>query len=515
MVPVGDQPGRETALIDIRSLSKSFPGQVALSDVSMQIMPGQIHALVGQNGSGKSTLIKILAGYHQPDPGAEVLMRGQRVDIENLSPAERSHLHVMHQDLGLVPTLSIMENLALGRGYETGFGGRINWRRERIRVTQLLAEFGVEADPRALVGSLRAAEQSIVALVRALQDWERDDVGERGQGLDLRSVLVLDEPTASLPRLEVDRLFAAVRRVAQRGGGVVFVSHRLDEVFELADYVTVLRDGKVVGSQPLRELDQARLIELIVGRPVDDLYASPPEPKAEVALEATDVAGASVVDVDLTVRRGEVVGVAGLVGSGRDELASLLFGAKRLVHGEVRVNGERVQSPRGAINAGMGLVPADRKGDGCIPAHTVRENVVLPRLGPFGRWWLRRSIERREADEWIAKVELRPADPERAISTLSGGNQQKAVLARWMRTDPSVLVLDEPTQGVDVGAKASIYELLASAAAGGTAVVMCSSDAEELAHVCDRVLVLRSGRVATELSGASLTADRIVQEILS
>ena len=210
-----------------------------------------------------------------------------------------------------------------------------------------------------------------------------------------------------------------------------------------------------------------------------------------------------------------VVGVAGLVGSGRDELASLLFGAKPIVRGEVRVNGERVTSPRNAITSGMGLVPADRKGDGCIPAHSVRENVMLPRLGPFGRWWLRRGGERREADEWVAKVELRPADPERAISTLSGGNQQKAVLARWMRTDPSVLVLDEPTQGVDVGAKASIYELLATAAAGGTAVVMCSSDAEELAHVCDRVLVLRGGRVATELSGASLTSDRIVQEILS
>lgn len=515
MVPVGDQPDREVALIDIRSLSKSFPGQVALSDVSMQVMPGQIHALVGQNGSGKSTLIKILAGYHQPDPGAEVLMRGRPVDVANLSPSERSHLHVMHQDLGLVPTLSIVENLALGRGYDTGFGGRINWRRERVRVKQMLAEFGVDADPRVRVGSLPAAEQSIVALVRALQDWERDDVGGRSQGLDLRRVLVLDEPTASLPRLEVDRLFAAVRRVAQRGGGVVFVSHRLDEIFELADYVTVLRDGKVVGSQPMRDLDQARLIELIVGRPVDDLYAAPPEPKSEVALEVTDLAGDDVVDVDLAVRRGEIVGVAGLVGSGRDELASLLFGAKRVVRGEVRVNGRAVSDPRSAINSGVALVPADRKSDGCIPAHTVRENVMLPRLGPFGRWWLRRGAEHRAAEEWVAKVELRPADPERPISTLSGGNQQKAVLARWMRTEPRVLVLDEPTQGVDVGAKASIYELLSSAAADGTAVVMCSSDAEELAHVCDRVLVMRGGRVATELSGASLTSDRIVQEILS
>ena len=496
---------RQQPLIDIESLSKSFPGQVALNNVSMQILPGQIHALVGQNGSGKSTLIKILAGYHQPDPGAIVRLHGEAVDIGSLNPHERAHLHVMHQDLGLVGSLTIMENLALGRGYQTGFGGRIRWATEAARVRALLAEFDVHADPRTRVQALAPADRAIVALIRALQDWGDGEWG----------VLVLDEPTASLPKPEVDRLFAAVRRVAQRGGGVIFVSHRLDEVFDLADYVTVLRDGKVVGSQSLKELDQARLIELIVGRAVDDLYTAPPEPKADVAVQAEHLAGDNLIDLDLTVRRGEVVGIAGLVGSGRDELASLLFGAKRPVRGEVRIAGRTVGGPRSAIIAGMALVPADRKGLGCIPDHTVRENVVLPRLGPFGRYWLRRSAERSEAARWVTEVDVRPADPERRIITLSGGNQQKAVLARWLRTSPSVLVLDEPTQGVDVGAKASIYELLAKSAEDGTAVIMCSSDSEELAHVCDRVLVLRGGRVATELSGGSLTSDRIVQEILS
>jgi len=506
---------RPEPLIDIESMSKTFPGQVALDNVSMQILPGQIHALVGQNGSGKSTLIKVLAGYHQPDPGTRVRLRGNEVDIGALSPQDRRHVHVMHQDLGLVPSLSIIENLALGRGYSTGLGGRIDWRRERTRVARLLDEFDVHADPRTRVGELPAAERSIVALIRALQDWETDETGETGQGLDLRSVLVLDEPTASLPRPEVNRLFDAVRKVARRGGGVVFVSHRLDEVFELADYVTVLRDGKVVASQPLAELDQNKLIELIVGRAVDDLYAAPPEPKAEVSLETVDLAGDALTDLDMTVRSGEIVGIAGLVGSGRDEVAALLFGAKRSVRGSVRVGGHEVHSPRGAIMSGMALVPADRKHDGCIPEHTVRENLMLPRLGPFGRWWINRRAENNEARQLVDQVDLRPADPERRIATLSGGNQQKAVIARWLRTSPRVLVLDEPTQGVDVGAKAAIYELLAKSAEAGTAVVMCSSDAEELAHVCDRVLVIRSGVVATELSGAALTSDRIVQETLS
>lgn len=500
-----DMNTRPQPLIDIESLSKSFPGQVALNDVSMQILPGQIHALVGQNGSGKSTLIKILAGYHQPDPGSVVRLHGDTVDIGSLNPHERAHLHVMHQDLGLVRSLSIMENLALGRGYHTGALGHISWAKEAARVRTLLAEFNVQADPRTRVAALAPADQAIVALIRALQDWGDGEWG----------VLVLDEPTASLPKPEVDRLFAAVRRVAQRGGGVIFVSHRLDEVFDLADYVTVLRDGRVVGSQLLSELDQGKLIELIVGRAVDDLYTAPPEPKSEVAVHTENLAGENLIDLDLTVRRGEVVGIAGLVGSGRDEVASLLFGAKKPVRGEVRIDGKTVGGPRGAIIAGMALVPADRKGLGCIPEHTVRENVVLPRLGPFGRFWLRRGAERSEAAHWVSEVDVRPGDPERRIITLSGGNQQKAVLARWLRTSPSVLVLDEPTQGVDVGAKASIYELLAKSAEGGTAVIMCSSDAEELAHVCDRVLVLRGGKVATELSGGSLTSDRIVQEILS
>jgi len=502
-------------LIDIESLSKTFPGQVALNNVSMQILPGRIHALVGQNGSGKSTLIKILAGYHQPDPGARVSIRGKEVDIGSLSVEDRRHVHVMHQDLGLVPSLSIIENLALGRGYETGFGGRINWRRESVRVERLLHEFDVHADPRTRVGELPAAERSIVALIRALQDWETDGDGAPGQGLDLRSVLVLDEPTASLPRPEVIRLFEAVRKVSRRGGGVVFVSHRLDEVFELADYVTVLRDGKVVASQPLAELDQNRLIELIVGRAVDDLYAAPPEPKSDVALETVDLAGDALVDLDMSVRSGEIVGIAGLVGSGRDEVASLLFGAKRSVRGSVVVGGKNVHNPREAIMGGMAFVPADRKKDGCIPEHTVRENMMLPRLGPFGRWWINRRAEDREAMRLVEQVDVRPGDPERRIVTLSGGNQQKAVIARWMRTAPKVLVLDEPTQGVDVGAKAAIYELLATSAEGGTAVVMCSSDAEELAHVCDRVLVIRGGKVATELAGDTLSSDRIVQETLS
>ncbi|MEQ8718003.1 MAG: sugar ABC transporter ATP-binding protein [Acidimicrobiales bacterium] len=493
-------------VLEVGSLSKTFPGQVALSAANLTAYAGEVHALVGQNGSGKSTFIKILAGYHRPDPGAVVKIRGHEVDLESLGDEDRRHLHVMHQDLGLVPTMSIIENLALGRGFHTAVGGRIAWRAEARRARQLLAEFGVDIDPRRPVSTLAAAEKAIVALVRALQDWEEGDWG----------ILVLDEPTASLPRPEVERLFAAVRTVAERGAAVIFVSHRLEEVFEIADRVTVLRDGVVVGHAMADELDHDSLVELIVGRAVESLYSRPSTAPGEAVLTVRDLWGEETEGVDFDVRKGEILGIAGLVGSGRDEIPSLLVGGSRRARGSVQIDGDTVDGePRIALVSGMSLVPADRKTLATIPSHTIRENISLPRLGPLGRFWLSTRTERAEARAWIDRFELRPPDPDRPLSSLSGGNQQKAVLAKILRTNPAVMVLDEPTQGVDVGAKAAIYDILATTASDGTAIVLASSDAEELANVCDRVLITRNGRVAAELSGDDLNHDRIAREILA
>ena len=492
-------------VLDIRSLSKSYPGQKALDSAHLTVRAGQIHALLGQNGSGKSTLIKVLAGFHKPDPGADVDLFGGSEHYDGSGTIDQDRVRVMHQDLGLVGSLNIMENLALGRGFSSERFGRIRWTAERRRARELLQQFGVDLDPRRRVADLAPAEASIVGLARAMQDW--DPAG---------GLLVLDEPTATLPGPEVARLFAAVRRVAARGAGILFVTHRLDEVFELGDWVTVLRNGRTVASQSLEGLDHDALVELIVGRPIDELYAEPPEVQADTVLRAHQVWGEVVEDFDLALNRGEIVGIAGIVGSGREEIGSLLGGVARRAGGSIAVDDAGVRGdPRASLQAGLAYVPSDRKNLGSVQTATVSENIVLGRVRSLYRFgWLGSRGQRAEAEEWIARVDVRPGDPDKPMSTLSGGNQQKAVIARVLRVRPKAIVLDEPTQGVDVGAKATIYDLLADAAREGAGVVVCSSDAEELANICDRVLVLRHGRLAAELRKNRLTAEAIVEQTL-
>lgn len=492
-------------VLDIARLSKTYPGQVALAEATLQVRPGEVHALVGQNGSGKSTLIKLLAGYVKADHGSDVRVAGHPVDLWALDRDVRQRIRVVHQDLGLVPTLSTVENLGLGRGFHTGAAGRIRWSSEVRRAQDLLLGFGLAPDVRQPVATLTAAERAAVAIVRALQDWD----GERP------GLLILDEPTASLDRREVDALFREVRRVAAQGAGVLFVSHILDEVLGLADRITVLRDGRVVaGGIETAGLDEASLVELIVGRRVTELFPEQHPHPGRPVLEADMVFGAILRGVTLKVHAGEILGVAGLVGSGREEIAGALFGATPRFAGKVLVDKRKVfATPRDAIRAGIALVPAERKVAGLDPEERLREHIPLPRLGPLHRGGLLRGrAVRADAAEWAVRLEVEPPDLDRRMEKFSGGNQQKAVMARWMRTEPKVLLLDEPTQGVDVGAKASIYRQVRDAADRGTAVLVASSDAEELTHLCDRVLVFRSGVPAVELRGGSLTEERITAE---
>jgi ribose transport system ATP-binding protein len=496
-----------TPVLDVVSLSKTYPGQLALDQAHLAVLPGEVHALVGQNGSGKSTLIKLLAGYIKADHGAVVYLGGEPVDLWHAHHEQRSRIRIVHQDLGLVPTLSTVENLGLGRGYETGMAGRIRWRREVKRAQELLLRFGLAPDVRQPVGTLSPAERTAVAIMRALQDWDTSTPG----------LLVLDEPTASLNRGEVDALFRELRRVASLGAGVLFVSHVLEEVLELADRVTVLRDGRVVAAgEPVRHLDERRLVELIVGRPMADLYPDPLGAPGRVLLEAQTLFGASLRGVSLKLHRGEILGVAGLVGSGREEIAGALFGATPRFAGKVLVKKRKVfTGPREGLRAGLAFVPADRKGAGLDPQERLFEHIPLPRLGELqGRVRLHHRRARVDAAAWVERLDVQPPALTRRMEKFSGGNQQKAVLARWMRTDPMVLLLDEPTQGVDVGAKAEIYRQIVEAAAGGMGVLVASSDAEELVHLCDRVLVMRSGAVAVELRGSTLTEERLIAETL-
>ncbi|MFL5838924.1 MAG: sugar ABC transporter ATP-binding protein [Thermoleophilaceae bacterium] len=478
------------ALLTVRDLRKSFGGTEALRGVSLDVRAGEVHGLVGQNGSGKSTLIKILSGYHVADDG-EVVAAGEGA------------LDFVHQDLGLVGTMSALENLRVGR-YETGRLGRIRWRAERGRVTALLKRFELDIDPDTPIERLSQAERAIVAIMRAIDDLEQ----HHGAG-----VLVLDEPTAALPANEVGRLFNAVRRITEAGSGVLFVTHNLDEVFEITDRVTVLRDGALVRSADTAELTEKTLIELIVGHALGDIYPVPAGRLADAALEVDGLTGAVVERLTFAARRGEILGLTGLVGAGQDEVPYLVYGATVPAAGGVRVDGRLLEhpGPERSLAAGLVLLPADRHRLSAIPGATVKENVTLPVLRRFRRGpRLDHRAERTAVQDVLGRFDVRPADPDRPLVKLSGGNQQRALLGRCLRMDPRVLLLHEPTQGVDVGARRGIFEMLRDAAAAGASIVYSSVEYEDLANVCDRVLVFRRGRVVAELEGGSLTKEAVL-----
>jgi ribose transport system ATP-binding protein len=474
-------------------VSKTFQGLRALEGVSLEVCSGEVVAVVGQNGSGKSTLVKVLAGIHEPDPGATI--------------DGRERLHVIHQDLGLVGSLSAIENLDLGRRLGNRACLPAPVRRERARARELVAGFGADFDVDVPVDRLSAAERAIVAIARALDGWD-----------DPRQVLVLDEPTAALHGKETSKLFDAIRAVAARGAGVVFISHRLDEVLDLADRVVALRDGRVVAQAQRGGFDHDALVRMIAGREVAALEPRRAGDVGAVVLSVSAVESDGVGPLDLTVRAGEVVGLTGLLGSGREHAGAVIFGAAPRTAGTVEICGADVSGndPRAAIAAGAAFLPADRHRLGAIMEMNGRENLTLPRLSTLRRLLgrLDARAEREEARQWVADVGVLPPEPERRLALFSGGNQQKVVLAKWLRNDPSLLIVDEPTQGVDVGAKVAIYDLIDRASRAGAGVVVSSSDTKELAALCDRVLVLRDGVIAAEVPREELGEARLIRESL-
>lgn len=492
-----------TTALSVRHATKIFGAQVALDDVSIDVNPGEVRALVGQNGCGKSTLIKILAGYHVPEPGTEVTVGGQALEFENPVASEAVGLRFVHQDLGLVGNLDAVDNMAMGQGYITAGPKTIRWRKERAAAREALASLGYDINVRMPVAALQMSERTAVAIARAMSP----------RGHEVR-MLILDEPTANLPNAEAQRLYQLVRRVADSGVSVLFVSHHFDEVFEMADSVTVLRDGKHIITRPVEGLTEEELIELVVGRKLEEHNkdAADAREHGPEILKCTGVAGGSIEHLDLTVHRGEVVGVAGITGSGRETVAKLIFGGMER-SGEITVDDKVLPQNRPdiSIDRGVALVPAERHANASFIDQTLRENITLVDPGRHvTAGILRRRPERADVRIWLDKLTVKPAgQTEYTMAQLSGGNQQKVILARWLRQEPEVLILDEPTQGVDVGAKADIHKLVDEAAAQGAAVLVCSTDHEELVRVCDRVVVMRRGRLAETLRGSQITADNI------
>src|SRR5271165_4247633 len=489
----------------LRHLTKSFGGQIALRDVDLSVAYGEGHALVGQNGSGKSTPIKVLSGYHQPDAG-EAELDGRPFQLGSAHAARAAGLRFVHQDLALVLQLSILDNMMLGRTYPLGLGGRIRWRTATERVAGYLRQVGVQADPRSAIGSLSLTERSAVAIARAISDT--------GHG---RLLLVLDEPTAALPSDEVGRLLNAVSRLRAEGHGVLLVSHHLGEVLDIADRITVLRDGRVAASVTRGQVDHRRLTELIVGHSglVPDAVthgAGQDQRAQDPVLRARQLRGGRLRGLDFEVRPGEIVGVAGITGSGRESLASLLTGG--LPHyGEVEVGGHRLQpgQPHRILAAGAATVPGERARFGVFPNLGVRTNMTISLLDRHTHWGrISRGRETEEVNEWIDRLGIVTQGPDAPIQSLSGGNQQKVLVARALRTRPKVLVLDDPTQGIDIGARAQIHEVIERCAGEGIAIVLISTDSDELARLSDRVLILAAGRLARTLEGGpALTAKSI------
>jgi len=488
-------------------ITKVFPGVRALDTVDFALKKGEVHTIMGENGAGKSTLIKVLTGVYSCDAG-DVSLDGQPISPHSPLDAQRLGISTVYQEVNLIPTLTVAENIFLGR--EPRRFGSIDWKSIRIGAEKALERLDVRIDVSKLLSSYSIAIQQMVAIARAME-------------IDAK-VLVLDEPTSSLDKDEVKRLFAVIRKLKSEGLGIVFVSHFLDQVFEISDRITVLRNGKLVGTYPVQDLSRLQLVSKMIGKDESDVAKmSERRAKSEVDLSGEPFLVAkglgkrnSVGPLDFEVRKGEVVGLGGLLGSGRTEVARLLFGIDKPDHGVIQVGGneKHIGSPRRAIHLGFGFLPEDRKLEGIIPSLSIRENIVLALQA--NRGWLNLLSYRQQqelADRYIKALKIATPDAEKPIGELSGGNQQKVLIARWLASKPQFLILDEPTRGIDVGAKAEIEGLVLQLCADGMAILFISSELEEVLRDSHRVVVLRDRQKVGELSGESLTSSDLMNAI--
>jgi len=490
--------GNGVAALELREVTKSFGPVVALRSGSLTVHAGSIHALVGENGAGKSTLVKIVAGVHRRDAG-ELRLHGEAADFHSTAESKAAGVAVIYQEPTLFPDLSVTENIFMGR-QPVGRARRIDRAAMYAEAGRLFARLGVHIDPRRPALGLSIADQQIIEIAKAIS-------------LDA-SLLIMDEPTAALSGVEVERLFAVARSLRDEGRALVFISHRFDEVFSLCDQVTVMRDGAYVSTHRIAETTPDRIVAEMVGRQVDELFPKTPATVGDPVLEVQGLSAAGTFhDVDLTVRAGEIVGLAGLVGAGRSEIARAIFGVDRYDAGHVRMHGVPVppHHPRASIRSGMAFIPEDRRKQGLVTEASVARNVAGVIRSGLGRAGLLTArAENRAAGPWAARLAVKTAALDMDASTMSGGNQQKVVIAKWLATDPSLLIIDEPTRGIDVGTKAEVHRLLSELAGQGLAILMISSELPEVLGMADRVLVVCEGRITADLDRADATPEAVM-----
>jgi len=491
-------PAAPEYLLEIVNVTKRFPGVVALSDVQLRVRPGTVLALMGENGAGKSTLMKIIAGIHQPDAG-ELRLRGRTVRLETPLQALQMGIAMIHQELNLMPQMSIAENIWLGREPLNGLR-MVDHGRMYRQTRELFGRLRIDLDPKMAVGELSIAGRQMVEIAKAVS-YDSD-------------VLIMDEPTSAITEKEVAHLFSIIADLKAQGKGIIYITHKMDEVFAIADEVAVFRDGTYVGLQSAESMDGDGLISMMVGRELTQLFPERRVPREEVLLSVRDLGLEGVFEnISFDLRAGEVLGIAGLMGSGRTNVAETIFGITPATAGEIHIDGERVRmdDPCLAIRKGLALLTEDRKDTGIFPCLSVQENMevaVLP--GYASRGFVQQQRLRERCEEMRQKLRVKTPSLEQCIANLSGGNQQKALLARWLMTQPRILILDEPTRGIDVGAKAEIYRLIAELAGEGMAVIMISSELPEVLGMSDRVMVMHEGEVTGFLDRTEATQERVM-----
>ena len=504
-------PGEAPALL-ARGVSKIFGTTKVLDGVDLAVMPGEVHGLLGANGSGKSTLIKTIAGLHAPEPGGELILYGQGAPFPMPAGGARRHgISSVHQHLALMPSLTVIENMMLNDlAVEQNWG--IRWGAAKRKVEEIFDRFGLTIDPTARVADLSQSDRALIAITRAFDEVQT-------HGADGRGILILDEPTPFLPRSGVEQLFGLIRSVVEGGASVILVAHDIDEIREITDRATILRDGKLAGTVVSAEADRERFIELIVGEKVSLFKSATPAPAADGTVTASirDLSADQVDGVSFDIREGEILGLTGLIGTGFDKVLEATYGAIPAQTGTIEIAGQKRpltgMTPGAAMDTGMAFLPADRLGKAGVGGLSIAENIALPVMGRFrnvfGIDWA--GIQD-HCLELGRKYDIRPNRPALDLGALSGGNAQKVLMAKWLQTDPRLLMLDEPTQGVDVGARQRLFQALSEASAKGTAVLVASTDAEQLAQICHRVLIFSAGRIVKELSGSDIDKDTISQE---